>query len=137
MQAMWKHRRAVIERGAVRPARPARPGLPAAVPGPAAADRARRSTSTPSTACSSCRCRRVAAVWFGFVALQALTAAYALRLDRERLGPLWTLPLQQVVYRQLMYLVVVQSTVTALAGGRLRWHRMARTGAAQASMPVG
>ena len=64
------------------------------------------------------------------VLIQAATAAYALRLDRERHGPLWTLPLQQFVYRQLMYLVVVQSTVTALLGIRLRWHRMARTGAA-------
>ena len=61
---------------------------------------------------------------------RALTAAYALHLDREPYGPLWTLPLQQFVYRQLMYLVVVQSTVTALTGSRLRWHRMIRTGEA-------
>jgi len=73
---------------------------------------------------------KVAAVWCGFVGVQLLTAGYALRLDRERYGPLWTLPLQQIVYRQLMYLVVVQSTVMALIGGRLRWHRLARTGAA-------
>jgi hypothetical protein len=58
------------------------------------------------------------------------TAAYALRLDGERYGPLWSLPLQQIVYRQLMYLVVVQSTVMALLGDRLRWHRMMRIGAA-------
>ena len=31
-----------------------------------------------------------------------------------------------------MYLVVIQSTVMALLGGRLRWHRMIRTGAASA-----
>jgi cellulose synthase/poly-beta-1,6-N-acetylglucosamine synthase-like glycosyltransferase/peptidoglycan/xylan/chitin deacetylase (PgdA/CDA1 family) len=68
-------------------------------------------------------------VWGGFLLLQLLTAAIALRLDRERYGPLWSLPLQQVVYRQLMYLVSVQSTVMALVGGRLRWHRMSRTGA--------
>jgi hypothetical protein len=61
-----------------------------------------------------------------------LTAAYALHLDRERYGPLWSLPLQQLVYRQLMYLVVVQSTIMALIGGRLPWHRMVRTGAATA-----
>jgi hypothetical protein len=36
------------------------------------------------------------------------------------------------VYRQLMYLVVIQSTVLALLGGRLRWHRMRRVGAAAA-----
>jgi cellulose synthase/poly-beta-1,6-N-acetylglucosamine synthase-like glycosyltransferase/peptidoglycan/xylan/chitin deacetylase (PgdA/CDA1 family) len=75
---------------------------------------------------------KTAAVWCGFVAAQVLTAGYALHLDRERYGPLWTLPLQQVVYRQLMYLVVIQSTVMALVGGRLRWHRMVRTGAATA-----
>lgn len=72
---------------------------------------------------------KVAAVWAGFTALQVATAGYALRLDRERYGPLWTLPFQQVVYRQLMYLVVIQSTVMALVGDRLRWHRMVRTGA--------
>jgi hypothetical protein len=75
---------------------------------------------------------KVAEVWAGFVAAQLLTAGYALRMDRESYGPLWTLPLQQIVYRQLMYLVVIQSTVMALIGGRLRWHRMVRTGAATA-----
>jgi cellulose synthase/poly-beta-1,6-N-acetylglucosamine synthase-like glycosyltransferase/peptidoglycan/xylan/chitin deacetylase (PgdA/CDA1 family) len=58
----------------------------------------------------------VATSWLTFAAGQALAAAYALRLDGERLSTLWVLPLQQVVYRQLMYLVVVQSTVTARAG---------------------
>ncbi len=72
----------------------------------------------------------VALVWLGFVALQALTAAYALKLDNEPLGTVWVLPFQQFVYRQLMYLVVVQSVVMAAIGGRLRWHRMARNGAA-------
>jgi peptidoglycan/xylan/chitin deacetylase (PgdA/CDA1 family)/GT2 family glycosyltransferase len=74
----------------------------------------------------------LAAAWLGLLALQAATAGYALRLDGERYGPLWSLPLQQVVYRQLMYLVVVQSVVTALIGNRLRWHRIARTGQAAA-----
>ncbi|MFE0641381.1 bifunctional polysaccharide deacetylase/glycosyltransferase family 2 protein [Streptomyces sp. NPDC058877] len=69
-------------------------------------------------------------VWLGFTAVQVGTAVYALRLDRERFEPIWTLPLQIVVYRQLMYLVVVQSVVTALLGSRLGWHRMQRTGTA-------
>ena len=60
--------------------------------------------------------------------MQALTSLYAFRLDRESIGPLWSLPLQQFVYRQLMYLVVIQSVVTALAGSRLRWQRMERYG---------
>jgi hypothetical protein len=75
---------------------------------------------------------QVAATWAGFTAVQVATAAYALRLDGERFGALWSLPLQQIVYRQLMYLVVIQSTVMALLGGRLRWQRMIRTGAATA-----
>lgn len=71
---------------------------------------------------------RIAALWLVFLLVQFLMAAYAFRLDSERLRPLWTLPLQQFVYRQLMYLVVIQSVVTALAGVHLRWHRMERYG---------
>ncbi|OFI38192.1 bi-functional transferase/deacetylase [Arthrobacter sp. SW1] len=71
---------------------------------------------------------RIAALWLAFLLVQFLMAAYAFRLDREPLRPLWTLPLQQFVYRQLMYLVVIQSVVTALTGVRLRWHRMERYG---------
>ncbi|WP_327639630.1 bifunctional polysaccharide deacetylase/glycosyltransferase family 2 protein [Kribbella sp. NBC_00482] len=75
---------------------------------------------------------RVLAVWGGFVVLQVAMGFYAFRLDGERAGPLWTLPLQQFVYRQLMYLVVIQSVFTALAGTRLRWQRMERYGSLQA-----
>ncbi|MCM0676962.1 bifunctional polysaccharide deacetylase/glycosyltransferase family 2 protein [Micromonospora phytophila] len=74
--------------------------------------------------------------WAGLLLLQGATAAYALRLDGERYGPLWSLPFQQLVYRQVMYLVVVQSVVTALIGNRLRWQRMVRTGEAAALVGV-
>ncbi|WP_245623221.1 bifunctional polysaccharide deacetylase/glycosyltransferase family 2 protein [Spirillospora albida] len=67
-------------------------------------------------------------MWSVFVAAQAAAGAYALWLDGETVRPLWVLPLQQVVYRQLMYLVVVQSVVTALLGAGLRWHTIRRTG---------
>jgi cellulose synthase/poly-beta-1,6-N-acetylglucosamine synthase-like glycosyltransferase/peptidoglycan/xylan/chitin deacetylase (PgdA/CDA1 family) len=70
----------------------------------------------------------VAGFWLGFNALQILACGYALRLDRERLRTLWALPLQQVVYRQLMYLVTIQSVMTALLGTRHRWQAIARTG---------
>ncbi|MGI5205540.1 bifunctional polysaccharide deacetylase/glycosyltransferase family 2 protein [Spirillospora sp. CA-108201] len=66
--------------------------------------------------------------WTLFVAAQAAAGAYALWLDGESFRPLWALPLQQFVYRQLMYLVVVQSLVTALLGARLGWHTIRRTG---------
>ncbi|WP_308492741.1 bifunctional polysaccharide deacetylase/glycosyltransferase family 2 protein [Microbacterium terrisoli] len=71
---------------------------------------------------------RIAGVWLGFLALQMVMAAYALALDRESMRALWVLPLQQFVYRQLMYLVVIQSVFTAIVGTRLRWHRMERYG---------
>jgi cellulose synthase/poly-beta-1,6-N-acetylglucosamine synthase-like glycosyltransferase/peptidoglycan/xylan/chitin deacetylase (PgdA/CDA1 family) len=71
---------------------------------------------------------RVGLVWAGFLALQLGMGIYAFRLDGEKAGPLWSLPLQQFVYRQLMYLVVIQSVFTALAGSRLRWQRMERYG---------
>jgi hypothetical protein len=38
------------------------------------------------------------------------------------------MPLQQFVYRQLMYLVVIESMISALAGTRIRWQRIERTG---------
>jgi cellulose synthase/poly-beta-1,6-N-acetylglucosamine synthase-like glycosyltransferase/peptidoglycan/xylan/chitin deacetylase (PgdA/CDA1 family) len=71
---------------------------------------------------------RIIGLWCAFLGLQAAMGLYAFRLDGERAGPLWSLPLQQFVYRQLMYLVVIQSVFTALAGSRLRWQRMERYG---------
>jgi hypothetical protein len=74
--------------------------------------------------------------WLGFMALQLLAAAYAFRLDGEPLRPLWSLPLQQIVYRQLMYLVVIQSVASALYGLRLPWQGIRRTGEMDAA-PIG
>jgi cellulose synthase/poly-beta-1,6-N-acetylglucosamine synthase-like glycosyltransferase/peptidoglycan/xylan/chitin deacetylase (PgdA/CDA1 family) len=71
---------------------------------------------------------KVIGFWLLFVLLQALAAGYALRLDGERLRSLWVLPLQQVVYRQLMYLVTIQSVITALIGTRQRWQVIRRAG---------
>ena len=72
----------------------------------------------------------VVAYWAGFNVVQLALAAYAFRLDREPLRPLWALPLQQFVYRQFMYAVIVQSVVAAIAGIRLRWQKLERTGIA-------
>jgi cellulose synthase/poly-beta-1,6-N-acetylglucosamine synthase-like glycosyltransferase/peptidoglycan/xylan/chitin deacetylase (PgdA/CDA1 family) len=71
---------------------------------------------------------KVITFWLCFVVLQALAGGYALRLDGERLRSLWVLPLQQVVYRQLMYLVTIQSVITALIGTRQRWQVIRRVG---------
>jgi cellulose synthase/poly-beta-1,6-N-acetylglucosamine synthase-like glycosyltransferase len=71
---------------------------------------------------------RVAVVWLAFMGIQLATTAYALHLDGESMGPLWAQPLQQVFYRQLIYLVVIQSIVSAIAGARLPWHKLHRSG---------
>jgi len=72
-----------------------------------------------------------AALWGAVLSIQLLAAAYALRMDGERLRDLWLVPLQQIVYRQLMYLVLIESVLTAVAGVRLRWHKLNRTGGLQ------
>jgi cellulose synthase/poly-beta-1,6-N-acetylglucosamine synthase-like glycosyltransferase len=127
MQAIWKHRAALRERGPA--GKLGRRGLvylvafqillPLAAP---AVDvyAIYGAIFLPWT--------QVISVWFSYTVVQMLAAGYALRLDRERLGPLWTLPVQLIVYRQLMYLVTIQSTVAALSGIRLRWQTVTRTG---------
>jgi cellulose synthase/poly-beta-1,6-N-acetylglucosamine synthase-like glycosyltransferase/peptidoglycan/xylan/chitin deacetylase (PgdA/CDA1 family) len=78
---------------------------------------------------------RVIAAWSAFNAVQVAVAAYAFRLDREPLRPLWALPLQQFVYRQLMYLVIIESTVSALVGLRAHWKTIPRTGDVEVATP--
>ncbi|AGP57195.1 polysaccharide deacetylase [Streptomyces rapamycinicus NRRL 5491] len=136
LQAMWKHRRALREVGpAGRFARRALPYLflfqvvlPLLAPvvdvfalyGVAFAD--------PVESIG---------VWLVFLVVQLFGAGYALWLDKERLRALWAMPFQLVVYRQLMYLVIIQSVVSALFGTRLRWHRMHRSGSAGEHRTVG
>jgi cellulose synthase/poly-beta-1,6-N-acetylglucosamine synthase-like glycosyltransferase/peptidoglycan/xylan/chitin deacetylase (PgdA/CDA1 family) len=127
MQAIWKHRAALRERGPA--GRLGRRGLVYLV-----AFQILLPLAAPAVDIFALYgllflpLPQVAGVWLGYTAAQMLAAGYALRLDKERLTPLWTLPLQLVVYRQLMYLVTVQSTVSALTGIRLRWHTITRTG---------
>ncbi len=127
MQAMWKHRHAVVERG-----QSGRFGryclsylvffqvlLPLTAPVVDVSSLYGLMFLNPV---------HVAVFWCAFMAVQGLAAAYALRLDGERLRTLWALPLQQVVYRQLMYLVTIQSVMTAMLGTRHRWQAIRRTG---------
>lgn len=71
---------------------------------------------------------RTLGMWAAFNAVQLCIAAFAFRLDREPLRPLWALPLQQLLYRQLMYLVIIESTVAAIQGTRAGWRHLPRTG---------
>jgi len=72
--------------------------------------------------------------WIAFNLLQLGLAAFAFRLDKESLKPLWALPLQQFVYRQLMYLVIIESTISALVGMRAHWGHLERTGDVEISV---
>jgi hypothetical protein len=67
-------------------------------------------------------------IWGVFNLLQLAIGMYAFWLDREPMRPLWALPLQQFVYRQLQYLVIIESTVSALQGVRSHWRHLPRTG---------
>jgi LCP family protein required for cell wall assembly len=134
MQAMWKHRAALLERGPA--GRFGRRGL-----GYVAAFQILQPLLGPIVdvyLVYSLLFRPpglVAVFWLGLHVAQFAVAAYAFRLDKEPAGPLWSLPLQQIGYRQLIYLVTIQSTVTALLGGGLRWHVSTRTGRAAALDP--
>jgi cellulose synthase/poly-beta-1,6-N-acetylglucosamine synthase-like glycosyltransferase len=77
-----------------------------------------------------------AVIWAGVTSVQLLTGAVAFRLEGEKLRQLWLLPLQQLVYRQLMYAVLIQSIATAFSGSRLGWQKLPRTGELAAAFPV-
>jgi cellulose synthase/poly-beta-1,6-N-acetylglucosamine synthase-like glycosyltransferase/peptidoglycan/xylan/chitin deacetylase (PgdA/CDA1 family) len=70
----------------------------------------------------------VLSYWLVMNAVNMVVAGYALRTDGESMKPVWTVPFQQFVYRQLVYLVIIQSAVTAVLGSRLRWQKLERSG---------
>ncbi|MDF3297768.1 glycosyltransferase [Streptomyces tropicalis] len=131
MQAIWKHRRALVDRG--HSGRFGRVGLPLVslfmVVAPLLAPLIDVFLLYGVVFGPT---QRTIVAWLGVLAVQVVCAAYAFRLDRERMTHLISLPLQQVLYRQLMYVVLLQSWITALTGGRLRWQKLRRTGAVEA-----
>lgn len=123
LQAVWKHRRAFVERrpiGAVGLSYALVFQVLIALVAPVVDVAALYAAATGSMA--------IVFAWLGFAGLQLVLAAVAFRLDGESLRPLWSLPLKQVFYRQLMYLVVIQSVASAVVGVRLRWHKLHRVG---------
>jgi cellulose synthase/poly-beta-1,6-N-acetylglucosamine synthase-like glycosyltransferase len=130
MQAMWKHRRALLDSGDS--GRFGRVGLPfLALFGIALPLLAPVVDIMLVYGLVFWELRETVLAWGLMMVLQLLTAAVAFRFDKESMTPLWRLPLQQFAYRQLMYLVLIQSATTALTGGRLRWHKLQRAGLTQ------
>jgi cellulose synthase/poly-beta-1,6-N-acetylglucosamine synthase-like glycosyltransferase/peptidoglycan/xylan/chitin deacetylase (PgdA/CDA1 family) len=126
LQAVWKHRAAFWRRGEERIGRRGLPylvlfqiGLPLLAPlidvfsvyGLVFLDTA-----------------AVGLFWLVFTALQLALGWYAFRLDRESPRVLWSMPLQQFIYRQLMYLVVIESILSAIRGTHLHWRPSRRSG---------
>jgi cellulose synthase/poly-beta-1,6-N-acetylglucosamine synthase-like glycosyltransferase len=127
MQAMWKHRATVLARGPA--GRMGRVGLlnlavfqillPALAPlvdvflvyGLVALDPVATLT-----------------LWGAVLGVQMVAGLLAFAMDRENPLPLLWMPLQQLAYRQVMYLVLLKSLGTALAGNRLRWQKLKRLG---------
>ncbi|WP_296152734.1 glycosyltransferase family 2 protein, partial [Pseudonocardia sp. SCN 73-27] len=71
---------------------------------------------------------RTLVLWGSVLAIQTVAGIVAFRLEREKMRILWLLPLQQFVYRQLMYAVLIQSVSAALTGIRLGWQKLRRIG---------
>ncbi|MFI5555590.1 bifunctional polysaccharide deacetylase/glycosyltransferase family 2 protein [Streptomyces sp. NPDC051738] len=127
MQALWKHRKSLTDKGPS--GRFGRVGMPLVVI---------FQIVTPVfaplidvfTAYSMIFIDFKAALlaWLAVLGVQLVCAAYAFRLDREQYRYLLMMPLQQLAYRQMMYLVLIHSCITALTGGRLRWQKLKRTG---------
>ena len=132
MQAMWKHRRAIVQRGAS--GRLGRRGLPYLL-----VFQVLLPMIAPAVDIAALygliflNPVLIGLTWLAFLGMQYVAARYAFALDHEQPRPLWTLPLQQIVYRQLMYLVVLQSVASAFYGVRLRWHKLRRTGRLEAA----
>ncbi|MEV7869546.1 bifunctional polysaccharide deacetylase/glycosyltransferase family 2 protein [Streptomyces sp. NPDC088124] len=134
MQALWKHRRSVLDKGPS--GRFGRVGMPLVV---------LFQIVTPVFAPLIDVFTLYAMIfvdfkasllaWLAVLLVQLLCAAYAFRLDKEKYRYLLMMPLQQIAYRQLMYLVLIHSSVTALTGGRLRWQKLKRTGEVGAPRP--
>lgn len=72
---------------------------------------------------------RMGAYWLAFTAVDLACGWIAYRLDvRERRFPAFLLLAQRVIYRQLMYSVVIRSINSALAGLGVGWGKLERTG---------
>ncbi|MFF8533649.1 bifunctional polysaccharide deacetylase/glycosyltransferase family 2 protein [Streptomyces sp. NPDC015532] len=127
MQALWKHRKSLTDKGPS--GRFGRVGMPLVVlfqiVTPVFAPLIDVFTAYSMIFVDF---RAALIAWVAVLAVQLVCAAYAFRLDREKYRYLAMLPLQQLAYRQMMYLVLIHSCVTALTGGRLRWQKLKRTG---------
>lgn len=67
-----------------------------------------------------------------YTILDVFVAGFALKLDGERLSQLWLILPQRLLYRQLMYYVILKSAVSVLRGRLVGWGSLKREGTALA-----
>ncbi|WP_405746271.1 bifunctional polysaccharide deacetylase/glycosyltransferase family 2 protein [Streptomyces canus] len=127
MQALWKHRKSLTDKGPS--GRFGRVGMPLVVifqiVTPVFAPLIDVFTAYSMIFVDF---RAALYAWLAVLGVQLVCAAYAFKLDKEKYRYLLMMPLQQLAYRQMMYLVLIHSCITALTGGRLRWQKLKRTG---------
>jgi len=70
----------------------------------------------------------ILAFWLAFNLFQLTLAWVAFGFDGESRRPLWALPLQQLVWRQITYFVVLDGIISALLGREVGWRHLERTG---------
>ena len=78
-------------------------------------------------------CAGIVTLFVVFFLLELLGALVAFRLERERTRSLGWLFWQRFVYRQIMYVVALQSIARAIAGRRAGWGKLERRGNARAA----
>ncbi len=115
MQSVWKHRRAFLRRGEGPIGTIGLPSLvllqivlPLLSPLIDVLGALQRALPQPSRRCSP--------TGSASTCFPLALGAYAFHLDHERPWALWALPLQNFLYRQLMYMVVLQSVASAVQG---------------------
>lgn len=78
--------------------------------------------------------------WLAFTAIDVLCGWIAYRLDGKRVPyPAHLLVAQRIIYRQIMYWVVVRAIASAIGGWVVGWGKLERTGrvVATAALPAG
>ncbi|MGE5498808.1 MAG: glycosyltransferase family 2 protein, partial [Syntrophothermus sp.] len=72
--------------------------------------------------------QQIVSYYFLFLLLDFLSAAVAFRFEKISLGKLVLLLPQRLIYRQLMYFVLIKSLIAAIKGTLVGWGILKRTG---------
>jgi hypothetical protein len=60
--------------------------------------------------------------------VEILTVSFSYKLENKDELPIFSVVLQRIFYRQLMYFVIIKSIAAALKGNRVGWNKLKREG---------